>query len=74
MTIEDLQELAEKERDRQRQFKCRLLYCSAAGCVSCGSKTISEALTAAIKERGLGNEVEAVGTGCMGLCGAGPLV
>ncbi len=74
MTLEDLQELADKERDRQRQFKCRLLYCSAAGCVSCGSKTISEALTAAIKERGLGNEVEAVGTGCMGLCGEGPLV
>ena len=37
MTVEELHELAEKERERQQRFTDRILYCAAAGCVSCGS-------------------------------------
>src|SRR5512138_439779 len=74
MTLEELRELADKERARHEQFKHRILYCSAAGCVSCGSTAVRDTLKAALKEKGLENEVEVLGTGCMGLCGEGPLV
>ncbi len=74
MTLEDLQELSEKEQHRQSEKKHRILYCSAAGCVSCGSDKVSGALRSKIKEHALEKECEVVGTGCLGLCGEGPLV
>ncbi len=74
MTVEDLQEMAEKEQAHQQQVKHRILYCSAAGCVSCGSHGTRDALAKAIKDAGLEKECEVLGTGCMGLCGEGPLV
>ena len=74
MTLEELNELAEKERERQKNYKNRILYCSAAGCVSCGSDKTRDALKKSLKEKGLDKEVEVLGTGCMGLCGEGPLV
>ena len=74
MTLEELRELADKERARHEQFTHRILYCSAAGCVSCGSTAVRDTLKAVLKENGLENECEVLGTGCMGLCGEGPLV
>ncbi len=74
MTLEDLNELAEKELARQKNYKNRILYCSAAGCVSCGSDKTRDAFKTSLKEKGLDKEVEVLGTGCMGLCGEGPLV
>ena len=74
MTIEELHEVAEKEQTRQKEYKHRILYCSAAGCMSCGSAGVKDALTRALKEKGLEKECEVLGTGCMGLCGEGPLV
>ncbi|MEX1277221.1 MAG: NuoF family protein [Bacteroidota bacterium] len=74
MTIEDLRERSQEERDRQGQLKRRILYCSAAGCISCGSKETAAALKQSVKSSGLEGECEIVGTGCMGLCGEGPLV
>ncbi len=74
MTVEDLRELAEEERNRQKKFRDRILYCAAAGCVSCGSLAARDAIKKALTEHGLEKEVEVLGTGCMGLCGEGPLV
>jgi bidirectional [NiFe] hydrogenase diaphorase subunit len=74
MTLEELRDLAAEERSRHEQFKHRVLYCAAAGCVSCGSTAVRDTLKAALKEKGLEKEVEVIGTGCMGLCGEGPLV
>jgi bidirectional [NiFe] hydrogenase diaphorase subunit len=74
MTLEDLQELAEQETTRQKKFTHRIYYCSAAGCASCGGKVVKESLEKAIKENNLTATVEAIGTGCLGLCGEGPLV
>ena len=53
MTFEDLQELAEQEQQRQSEKKHRILYCSAAGCVSCGGDKASVMLKTKIKEHGL---------------------
>jgi bidirectional [NiFe] hydrogenase diaphorase subunit len=74
MTVEELHEMTEKEKARQDLFKNRILYCAAAGCVSCGSLATRDAIKKALKEKGLDKEVEVLGTGCMGLCGEGPLV
>ncbi len=74
MTVEDLQELAEQEQQRQEKFTNRLMYCAAAGCVSCGSINVRDMLKKALAEKNLAATVEVVGTGCMGLCGEGPLV
>lgn len=74
MTVEDLRELAEKEQARQQQFTHRVVYCSAAGCVSCGGEATGEAMKKALAENNLREKCEVLGTGCMGLCGEGPLV
>jgi bidirectional [NiFe] hydrogenase diaphorase subunit len=74
MTVEDLQELAEQEQQRQEKFTHRLMYCAAAGCVSCGSINVRDMLKKVLAEKNLADTVEVVGTGCMGLCGEGPLV
>ncbi|MFH0990782.1 MAG: NADH-ubiquinone oxidoreductase-F iron-sulfur binding region domain-containing protein [bacterium] len=74
MTLEELQELTEKERARQEKYKFRLLYCAAAGCISCGSNGVKDALAAALKEKNLDKQCELIGSGCMGLCGEGPMV
>jgi bidirectional [NiFe] hydrogenase diaphorase subunit len=74
MTVEDLQELAEQEQGRQSQFSHRIMYCAAAGCISCGSVNVREMFKKALQEKDLTQKVEVIGTGCMGLCGEGPLV
>jgi (2Fe-2S) ferredoxin len=74
MTVDDLRERAEEEQARQQKYRHRVFYCAAAGCVSCGSNSVRDAFGVALKARGLENEVEVIGTGCMGLCGEGPLV
>jgi bidirectional [NiFe] hydrogenase diaphorase subunit len=74
MTIEDLRELAEQERARQRQYKHRILYCASAGCISSGCDAAREAFKNTLREKGLTNSCEVLGTGCLGLCGEGPLI
>jgi len=74
MTNEDLRELAEKEKARQAQFEHRILYCSSAGCVSSGCDAVKIEMKKAIEEFGLSKKCELIGTGCLGLCGEGPLV
>jgi len=74
MTVEDLRELAEKEQARQAEFKYRILYCSSAGCVSSGCDAVKNELKKAIVDLDLSKKCEIIGTGCLGLCGEGPLV
>jgi len=74
MTVEDLRELAEKEQARQAEFQYRILYCSSAGCVSSGCDAVKNELKKAINDLGLSKKCEMIGTGCLGLCGEGPLV
>jgi bidirectional [NiFe] hydrogenase diaphorase subunit len=74
MTVEDLREVVEKEQARQAQFEHRILYCSSAGCVSSGCDAVKAEMKKAIEELGLQKKCELIGTGCLGLCGEGPLV
>jgi bidirectional [NiFe] hydrogenase diaphorase subunit len=72
MVIDDLIEIAEKERATRKKYVVRC--CMAAGCMSSDSKGVKEALDKAVKEAGLEDQVEVRGVGCMKLCCQGPLV
>jgi bidirectional [NiFe] hydrogenase diaphorase subunit len=72
MVIDDLVEIAEKERAARKKYVIRC--CMAAGCMSSDSKGVKDALDKAVKEAGLEDQVEVRGVGCMKLCCQGPLV
>ena len=75
MTLEKLERMAQRERDRQEKFERRIFCCISTACLSAGAgRTINalhEAVDACQCEE---NDVEVVQTGCMGLCSRGPLV
>jgi bidirectional [NiFe] hydrogenase diaphorase subunit len=72
MVIDDLIEIAEKERAARKKYLVRC--CMAAGCMSSDSKGVKEALEKAVKDASLEDQVEVRGVGCMKLCCQGPLV
>lgn len=74
MTPDELLEIAETERESQKRFTHRVNVCLAAGCVSCQSQAVKDALDSDIARRGWGDHCQAKGVGCMGLCSEGPLV
>jgi len=74
MTPEDLNKIAETERDAQQFATHTLNVCVAAGCVSTQADKVKEALEAEVASRGLKDHCKVRGVGCMGLCMAGPLV
>jgi bidirectional [NiFe] hydrogenase diaphorase subunit len=72
MVIDDLNAIAEKERAARKKTVIRC--CMAAGCMSSNSEGVKKNLEQAVKDAGLGDEVEVRGVGCMKLCCEGPLV
>ena len=72
MTTEELLAKQTEEQERQHSLKNRILCCTAAGCISCGADNLRHALADEIKAQGK-TDVEVCGTGCMGMCGRGPL-
>lgn len=74
LTLEELQQIARIEKDRQEGFQHRIKICVASGCLSCQSATLKEAMEKEVSRRGMENRVDVKGVGCLGLCTAGPLV
>jgi bidirectional [NiFe] hydrogenase diaphorase subunit len=74
MTVEELHGQQAEEIERQQTLKNRIMCCTAAGCLSCGADGLRQAISAEIKTQGRQDDVEVCGTGCLGLCGRGPLV
>jgi bidirectional [NiFe] hydrogenase diaphorase subunit len=74
MTPEELELMSESEREAQGQFAHRVNVCVAAGCLSCQSQSVKDALDQDIKRRGWERNCHVKGVGCMGLCAEGPLV
>ena len=54
--------------------RSHILVCGGTGCHSNNSAAIKKEFETLIKERGLESDVAVVGTGCFGLCAAGPIV
>ena len=74
MNADDLTTLRERETAAAAACRCRVAVCTAAGCLSSGGGAVREAIGQAVTEAGLESEVRVIGTGCLGLCHAGPLV
>jgi bidirectional [NiFe] hydrogenase diaphorase subunit len=72
MDRNDLQALADKERASWKPVRIRC--CTASGCLAADGLNVKKALEKSADERRLGDRVEVVGVGCLGLCGRGPLV
>ena len=74
LNIEDLHQIAKIEKDTQQGFQHRIHVCVAAGCLSCGSGAVKDALAREVLKRGLENWCQIKGVGCLGLCSVGPLI
>ena len=74
MTPDELKQIADTERESLGCFRHRVNVCVAAGCLSCQSEAVKEALQQDVSRRGWGERCQVKGTGCMGLCADGPLV
>ena len=68
----ELHDLAESERASWKPV--RVHCCTASGCTSADSLNVEKVLRQAVADRKLGDRVQVVGVGCLGLCGRGPLV
>lgn len=55
-------------------YRSHVLVCGGTGCTSANAPAIIQALEAQIAEKGLGDEVKVVQTGCHGLCALGPIM
>jgi len=74
MTPEELVEIKQNELDAQQGIPQRINVCVAAGCLSCQSDAVVDALMREVSRRGHGGRCKVKGVGCMGLCSEGPLV
>jgi bidirectional [NiFe] hydrogenase diaphorase subunit len=74
MTLDELRQIAEKERQAAAKYQHHVCVCTAAGCLSSGADEVAAALKQEIAEAGMQHEVQVKTVGCMGLCSAGPLV
>ena len=72
MDFIELQHIAETVRSRRKPV--RIHCCTSTGCRAAQSLDVLENLQTAANEQGMGDRIEAVGVGCMGFCGRGPLV
>ena len=74
MTAEELEQIAEDEHAARSEFPHRVNVCVAAGCISCQSQNVKDAIDKEIAQRGWQKKCQSKGVGCMGLCAEGPLV
>lgn len=59
---------------REAEGKKQILICAGTGCVSSGSRSVTDALRAELAAQGLDQQIEITVTGCHGFCEQGPIV
>lgn len=74
MTRAELAELAESMEQRRNSSRLRLLLCCGTPCVTAGAEAVVSALRERLTIAGRPEELEVVGTGCLGPCSRGPLL
>ncbi len=55
-------------------YRAELMVCGGTGCISGGGHKIKEAFDAEFAKRGLSSDYRVVLSGCIGICGDGPVV
>ncbi len=75
MQVEELKSIAAAEREKEAARTACISVCAAASCQALQSEELKKALTQAAAGQGYGPEACTVRqVGCLGLCGAGPMV
>src|SRR5512145_687834 len=74
VSIEDLSQISQAERDAKDAVEHQVNVCVAASCLSLQSDKVREELEKAVEAKGKKDCCKVRGVGCMGLCAAGPLV
>lgn len=74
MHPDELAELGEQRAEVHARRRYRVGVCASAGCMSTGGDTVLEELRQCTRAGGQQDAVDVFGTGCLGLCDAGPLV
>src|SRR6201987_1519432 len=74
MPPEELEQIAEDERAARKEFPHQVNVCVAAGCISCQSQNVKDAIDKEIAQRGWQKRCQSKGVGCMGRGAEGPLV
>ncbi len=74
MTPEEFYKLGETHREQRNQYKNNINVCIAAACISLQSNKVKEALEQEVIKQGKENTCRVSGSGCLGLCAAGPLI
>ena len=75
LTTSDLEGIRQAQKERMA-FRDRtyLLICGGTGCHATGAIRVKDALVDAINEKGLGEKVQVIETGCNGFCAMGPIL
>jgi NADH:ubiquinone oxidoreductase subunit F (NADH-binding)/(2Fe-2S) ferredoxin len=74
MKPEELEVKAAAQIAKYQAYDVRLFTCSSRGCQSADALGVITALKAEIKAKQLDARVQVSGSGCLGLCGRGPLI
>jgi len=74
VNAEEIQAVAAAERKRREGLRLRVAVCSSAGCQALGSDAVRDAFARTGAAAGLAGGIDVHGTGCLGLCHAGPIV
>jgi len=74
MTPEELEQIANTEHEAEAAISHTVNVCVAAGCLSCQSQGVKDALDKEVIRHGPEAHCKVKGVGCMGLCAEGPLV
>ncbi|HXW06815.1 MAG TPA: NuoF family protein [Vicinamibacterales bacterium] len=74
MSVEDIAAIRDREAAAWEAHDCRVAVCAAAGCLSSGGAAVRTVLQQALGGTSGSQRVRVIGTGCLGLCHAGPLV
>ncbi len=72
--MKDLASISTRINAEFKQYKAMLMVCTGTGCVAAKGFDVRDALSRAIRERGLQDTFLVVGTGCNGFCAMGPIV
>ena len=72
--VSELEELREAIVELNSKFKMTIAICGGPGCYVLASEELNRTFRGKLQERGLGDKVRVIFSGCHGFCEQGPLV
>ncbi|MCK5078194.1 MAG: NAD(P)H-dependent oxidoreductase subunit E, partial [Calditrichia bacterium] len=73
LKINDIENIASREKEKASQYKGMVMVCTGTACVSAGGFSVKDKMEEVVKAKGLDKDFLVVGTGCNGFCAMGPI-